>query len=122
MNGTSQMPDRERTDPVDAGETGDLFWSVADTFLDRDDVAEGTLMGFPCLRVDGDFSATCEHRTGELIVKLSEERVSELIAGGEGVAFSPAGRVFREWVLVSDPDESRWSALLQEAYVFVKQA
>ena len=35
--------------------------------------------------------ATCEHRTGELIVKLSEERVSELIAGGEGVAFSSRG-------------------------------
>jgi hypothetical protein len=122
MKGTSQMPDRERADRVDSGEPGDLFWSVADTFLARDDVAEGTLMGFPCLRVDGDFFATCEHRTGELIVKLSEKRVRELRASGEGAAFAPAGRVFKEWVLVSESDESRWTALLQEAYVFVKQA
>ncbi len=116
------MPDREGIDPVDAGEPGDLFWAVADTFLGRHDVAEGTLMGSPCLRVDGDFFATCEHRTGELIVQLSEERVNELIASRQGVAFAPAGRVFREWVLVSGPDELRWAALLQEAYLFVKQA
>ena len=60
MNGTSQMPGPELIDPVEPGERGQLFWSFADALLGRDDVTEGTLMGFPGLRVDGDFFATCD--------------------------------------------------------------
>jgi hypothetical protein len=79
-------------------------------------------MGFPCLRVDGEFFATCDHRTGELIVKLPRARVQELIDQGLGQAFNPAGRVFREWVLVPERDEQRWTELLTEARVFVSGA
>ena len=32
------------------------------------------MMGFPCLRLDGDFFASCDHRTGNLVVKLNEAR------------------------------------------------
>ena len=76
-------------------------------------------MGFPCLRVEGEFFATCDHRTGELIVKLPAPRVQELIDLGYGKAFKPAGRVFREWVLVPERDDKRWAGLMAEARSFV---
>lgn len=93
----------------------DFFWGLADELLESDDVSEGSLMGFPCLRLDGEFFATCDHRSGDLIVKLSAARVKELIAAGSGAPFAPAGRVFKEWVLVPERDEESWRALLDEA-------
>lgn len=50
-----------------------------------------------------------------MLVKLSQERVGELIADGVGEPFAPAGRVFREWVAVPQPDRERWQRLLTEA-------
>jgi hypothetical protein len=44
--------------------------------------------------VEGEFFATCDHRTGDLIVKLPQAGVQELIDLGVGPAFAPAGRVF----------------------------
>ena len=76
-------------------------------------------MGLPCLRVGGAFFASCDHRTGDLIVKLPRHRVQQLIAAGTGKPFAPAGRTFREWVLVDDRDEARWIALMDEARDFV---
>ena len=96
-----------------------FFWDLAGPLLARDGVSDSTMMGFPCLRVRGAFFASCDHRSGDLIVKLPRERVAALIAAGEGQPFAPAGRVFKEWLLVSDRDERRWEALMEEAYAFV---
>lgn len=91
------------------------FWTLAATFLEQPDVDRGTMMGFPCLRVEGAFCA-CAHRTsGDLIVKLSRERVVALIAEGTGQPFAPAGRTFREWVQVDRRDEVLWRGLIDEA-------
>ena len=98
----------------------DFFWQLADQLLERDDVDEGTLMGFPCLRVNGDFFATCHHRNGDLIVKLPRERVASLIEAGTAAPFAPAGRVFKEWALVTERDNAGWLALMDEGYAFVK--
>ena len=84
------------------------------------DTDEGTLMGFPCLRVDGKFFGTCDHRTGELIVKLPRDRIETLIDARVGQPFAPAGRIFKEWVLVPDRDSDQWRTLLKEARAFVK--
>lgn len=100
----------------------ELFWSLADTMLERDDVDEGTLMGFPCLRVAGEFFATCDHRSGDLIVKLSRERVAGLIDEGVGAPFAPAGRVFKEWTRVVERDPETWLALIDEAHSFVSKS
>jgi hypothetical protein len=97
----------------------DFFHEVSAVALAQPDVATGTMMGFPCLRVAGAFFASCDHRTGDLIVKLSRDRVAQLIAEGVGKPFAPAGRTFREWVLIDDRDETRWTALIDEARVFV---
>ena len=97
----------------------DFFHEMSATVLTRPDVATGTMMGFPCLRVAGAFFASCDHRTGDLIVKLPRDRVEQLIADGVGKPFTPAGRTFREWVLIDDRDETRWTALIDEARMFV---
>ncbi len=98
-----------------------FFDDVAVAALAEPGVAPGTMMGFPCLRVDGEFFASCDHRTGDLIVKLPRHRVEELIGAGVGKPFAPAGRTFREWVLVDDRDEARWTALMNEARLFVSR-
>ena len=42
-----------------------------------------------------------------------------LIAAGDGLAFAPAKKVFREWVQVPARDEKLWSQLLKEGVEFV---
>ena len=102
------------------GDPSAFFWQAAEATLDAEDVQTGTMMGFPCLRVDGAFFASCDHRTGDLVVKLSPTRVEKLITAGDGKAFAPAGRVFRQWVLVSGRDADLWSGLIAEARRFVQ--
>ncbi|MCZ6837203.1 MAG: hypothetical protein O7G85_15620 [Planctomycetota bacterium] len=97
----------------------EFFWNVAKPFLKARTVKKATMMGFPCLRVQGEFFASCDHRNGDLIAKLPRDRVSALIESGQGHPFSPAGRVFREWVLVSDRSEKTWESLMTEAKAFV---
>ena len=97
----------------------DLFWQLAEALYADDAVTRSTMMGFPCLRVDGQFFASLDHREHHLIVKLSEERVNDLVASGLGLSFAPNGRVFREWVAIPEPDEDAWRDLLLEAKAFV---
>ena len=77
------------------------------------------MMGFPCLRVDGKFFACCDRETGDLVVKLPETRVDELIAAERGHPFAPAGRRFREWVRIPQQRSRAWRRLLDEALTFV---
>ena len=77
-------------------------------------------MGFLCLRVEEQFFATCDHRTGELMVKLPRERVQELIDGGSAHPFAPSGQVFRGRALVPERYEQRWAGLMAEARSFVE--
>jgi DNA-binding HxlR family transcriptional regulator len=72
----------------------DFFWEASAAALAHSDVATGTMMGFPCLRLSGAFFASCDHRSGDLIVKLPRHRVEQLIQAGTGKPFAPAGRTF----------------------------
>ncbi len=63
-----------------------------------------------------------DHRTGDLVVKLDAARVASLISDGTGASFAPAGRVFKEWVAVAEPDEDAWRRLIDEALAFAKRA
>jgi hypothetical protein len=92
-----------------------FFWDLADLYLTVPGTTIGTLMRFPCLRADGNFFATCDHRTGDLIVKLPRQRVSELIASGAAQPFAPAGRTFKEWATIAHRNADTWRALLTEA-------
>lgn len=73
------------------------------------------MMGFPCLRLDGDFFASCDHRSGALVIKLDEPSVSALIDAGEAEPFAPSGRRFREWASIPVTRRRHWEALLDDA-------
>jgi hypothetical protein len=96
----------------------EFFWDLAEPFLTDPSVSVGTLMRFPCLRAEGNFFATCDHRTGDLIVKLPRQRVDELIDGGQAQPFAPAGRTFKQWAAIPHRDEDTWRALLAEAQAY----
>jgi len=105
-----------KKNPAEVDDT--LFWELAEPLL-ANGAEKSTMMGHPCLRVDGDFFASLERRTGHLIVKLPATRVDAMIEDGSAEPFAPAGRRFKEWALITDRDENHWEGLLQEAISFV---
>ncbi len=96
----------------------ELFWDLVEPMFDTH-VSRLPMMGFPCVRSDGAFFASLDHRSGDLVVKLPKDRVSELVQNGTGKPFSPAGRTFKEWVSITEEDETTWSTLINEALRFV---
>ena len=103
--------------PIDANEA--RFWRAAAPLLANCDATRSTMMGFPCLRLDGKFLASYDRAQGALLVKLAAERVDELIAVGAGKPFAPAGRRFREWVAIPAAVEDDWPHYLNEAIRYV---
>ena len=91
------------------------FWRVAEPLLAQAGVTRSSLMGFPCLRLNGDFFASCDRRTGDLVVKLDAARVAELTAAGKAEPFAPNGRPFREWAVIPARRARSWEALLDDA-------
>jgi hypothetical protein len=105
------------TGPPDEHEA--RFWALADPMLAQAGVTRSTMMGLPCLRIDGQFFASFDRRTGDLLVKLPESRVAELVDAGRARSFAPAGRRFREWAAIAPTRRRAWTALLKEALAFV---
>jgi hypothetical protein len=96
------------------------FWALAESLLaERPGVTRSTMMGFPCLRVDGAFFASWDRTTGALLVKLPAARVDELVDTGRAESFAPAGRRFREWAAIPIERRRSWRALLDQAYQHV---
>lgn len=96
------------------------FWDLAEPLLGRTDVTRSTMMGFPCLRVRGQFFASTDRASGATVVKLPEARVDELVDAGRAEAFAPAGRRFREWASIPYKRARTWKRLLGEALDFVE--
>jgi hypothetical protein len=90
---------------------------VVSAFADDRQVAPpGTGKGFGsgALTVNGKIFAMISSK-GEFVVKLSEERVNELVATGKGSRFDPGrGRVMKEWLAVT-ADHKLWIPLAKEA-------
>jgi hypothetical protein len=72
------------------------------------------MMGFPCLRLNGDFFAGCDPY-GDLVVKLDESAVSVLV-DVEAEPFAPNGRRFREWASIPARRQRSWARILDEAF------
>ena len=96
------------SEPMLPGEA--RFWDLAEPLLGQPGVTRSTMMGLPCLRWNGAFFASCDRRTGDLLVKLAETRVDELVATGRAQPFAPAGRRFREWAAIPNTDRGAGSA------------
>ncbi|HEX3318139.1 MAG TPA: hypothetical protein VHR88_08975 [Solirubrobacteraceae bacterium] len=85
-----------------------------------DGVSEGRMLHNLGLRSgNGKFFAF--EREGDVVVKLPEARVRELIAAGEGGVMDRGqpDRPLREWVCVRPPDAAACRAYLREARAFV---
>jgi hypothetical protein len=78
------------------------------------------MMGYPCVRLAGQFLASYDEKAGCLVVKLPGDRVAELVSAGTGDEFAPAGKVFREWVAIPTLDRRLWRELLAEAVAFAR--
>jgi hypothetical protein len=58
---------------------------------------------------------------GRFMLKLTEDRATELIADGIGKPFSPsAGRVMKAWIEITSP-KADWVALAKEALRLAKK-
>lgn len=93
----------------------EAFWACAEPLLDQAGVTRSTMMGYPYLRLDGDFFASWDRQAECLVVKLDAPSVADLIGCGEAEPFAPAGRPFREWAAVPMTRRSSWSGLLDRA-------
>jgi hypothetical protein len=94
------------------------FWSLAAPLLELENVERSTMMGYHCLRRSGRYFASIDREGTGLIAELFRARVEALIAEGTGAPFSPAGRVFLEWVFLALERVDAWSSLMAEAYAF----
>lgn len=94
------------------------FWDLAQPLLGQPGVTRSTMMGLPCLRWNGAFFASCDRRTGDLLVKLAETRVDDLVAAGRAEPFAPAGRRFRAWAAIPDGKSRSWKRLVDEALAY----
>ncbi|GJM37934.1 MAG: hypothetical protein DHS20C19_13010 [Acidimicrobiales bacterium] len=97
----------------------DEFWDAAAPLLAEGLLEEGTIMGGPCARSAGEFVGMPHHKGDGIVVKLPRDEVDAMIAAGDGASFAPAGKVFREWVLVEAHDERQWTELLRRSVAFV---
>jgi hypothetical protein len=100
---------------TDAGAGEARFWELAAPLLDQAGVTRSTMMGFPCLRLHGDFFASCDRGTGALVVKLDEAQVAALLDAGRAEPFAPNGRTFREWAAIPYHRRRTWGRHLDAA-------
>ena len=101
---------------TDRSDPHSRFWQLAEPLLAMPGVSRSTMMGFPCLRLNGDFFASWDPHAQQVVIKLDSSDVETLIDTGGGLPFAPAGRRFREWVAVSATSLARWPVLLEDAY------
>jgi hypothetical protein len=103
--------------PTRTPERESRFALIVDTFADDRMVAppgNGKGFGSGALKVNGKIFAVISSK-GDFVVKLSEERVNELVAAGKGSRFDPGrGRAMKEWLVVT-VDHTLWIPLAKEA-------
>ena len=102
-------------------EGGALWAQLSEELVASDPaISRSTMMGLPCLRLDGAFFASLDKRSGDLVVKLAADDVAARIERGEGRPFAPAGKVFREWLAVDASTEAAWHAAVDDALEFAR--
>jgi len=88
--------------------------------LQHDGVEMSTMMKTPCLRYKNAFLAMMFDTENALIIKVSPERVNELIASGHGMAFNFTKKRFKEWVLIPLEFQDDYMGYINEALVYAK--
>jgi len=107
-------------DPTPANRFEDLL----DEFNDTDGVTlprGGSGFGRSALRYHGKIFAMFVR--GDLVLKLPQERVDELVSAGHGERFTAnKGTPMREWFAVAPDCPLPWSALASDALNFARQS
>lgn len=94
------------------------FDAIVRSLRTRSGVTVARMFGAPGLRINGKVFAT--FYKGDLVLKLSQDRVQELIDSRDAVLFDPGhGRVSKVWVAVKPRAVDQWPALAREALQFV---
>jgi hypothetical protein len=86
----------------------------------REGVEISTMMNTPCLRYQGKFVAMMFVEHDALIIKVSPERVNELIVEGTGKEFNFTKKRFKEWVQIPLDFEGDYETYINEALAYAK--
>ncbi len=84
-------------------------------------VKRSTMMLSPCLRYNGAFIGMMFGKGDGLIIKVSSERVNELIDAGEGTEFNFTKKRFNEWVIIPLEFEEDYERYLYEALEYARR-
>jgi hypothetical protein len=97
----------------------ELFESVTERLIARNpSVRSGRILHSVGLKIGGKFFAFV--RRGELVVKLPQHRVTELVAMGLGRPFDAGkGRPMKEWVVLQPADLASCENAVVEAMAFM---
>ena len=88
--------------------------------LQEDGVEESTMMKTPCLRYKGNFLSMFFDKEEALIIKVSPDRVNELIASGDGLEFNYTKKRFKEWVLIPIEYADQFESYMFEALEYAR--
>lgn len=89
--------------------------------IHEEGVEQSTMMKTPCLRYKGNFMAMMFDKEDALIVKVSPERVNELISAGIGMEFNFTKKRFKEWVLIPLEYEDHYESYIFEALKYAQK-
>lgn len=93
---------------------------AVENILRQDGVGRSTMMKTPCVRYKGDFMAMMFEKEEALIIKVSPERVDEIIAEGKGMEFNFTRKRFKEWVLIPLEFEDDYESYIYESLQYVR--
>lgn len=96
------------------------YEQAIDAMLAIDGVEESTMMKTPCLRYKGAFLGMMFDKEDALIIKVSPERVNQLIADGNGMEFNFTKKRFKEWVLIPLEFQDEYAAYMKEALLYAQ--
>ena len=98
-----------------------IFDTLAQSFSQQPHMEISTMMASPCLRYKGNFVTMFFEKQDALIIKVSPERVNEIIEHGEGNEFNFTKKRFKEWVLIPSEFEERFEQYINEAMTYAKR-
>lgn len=96
----------------------ETFQRIVENSLKDRKITQVVMFGSPGLRVAGKVFTFLWK--GRLVLKLSQQRVQQLVGSGDAKLFDPGhGRVSKEWVSIGPARKREWLGLAQEAREFV---
>jgi hypothetical protein len=97
----------------------ELFVDAPGVTLPQDTGAGGRKFGSSALKINNKIFAMLSG--GRLVVRLPQDRVTSLIAAGDGAPFDAGkGKPMKEWVAVDPRRHTRWEDLSREALEFAR--